>query len=293
MGGPTVYADLSFLINYIMDFLILWASARLAGIKVVFKRIALASFLGALYAVGFLYSSLENWYSLPLKILFSCLMLILALWPQNWNELKKAFLYFYAVNFIVAGASIATSYIFNTSPWEMSFSKFFLLGGIVCTLAIGILGEKFLFKRLLPPLLKFNVELHFDDRCCKGSGFLDTGNNLRDPLTNRPVLVAEYQSLKNCLPDEFITALETGGNESEMLESLRSSCWASRLRLIPFTSIGRKNGILVGVRADEIILNAGNRDIFHKNLVVGIYRDVLSSRGDYQFLIPAEIMEKG
>lgn len=293
MPGPEVYADLSFLINFVMDFIIIWASLHLAGIKVIYKRIALASFLGGIYAVGFLFSGLENFYSLPLKILFSCLMIMIAIWPQKWKEFKKALIYFYGINFLVAGASIAASYIFNSHPWEHSFAAYYLLFGIVCAVAIGVFGKKYLFAKLVPNMLNFDIELYFDNNSCKGSAFLDTGNNLKDPLTNRPVIVAEYQYLKRCLPADFTSAVDNLQNEKDMLEALVDTGWARRLRIIPFSSIGRKNGMMLGVRADQVIINNGTEDMFYPNTVVGIYKEKLSSEDKYHFLIPAQMLQGG
>ena len=56
-----------------------------------------------------------------------------------------------------------------------------------------------------------------------------------------------------------------------MLDKLSQSSWANRLRLIPFTSIGKKNGLMVGIRADEIKVALGKQDIEHSNMVIGIY----------------------
>jgi stage II sporulation protein GA (sporulation sigma-E factor processing peptidase) len=227
----------------------------------------------------------------PLKIVFSCLILILGLRPGKWEQVRTSFLYFYGISFAVAGATMGSSYLFNSRN-SASFSFLWLSGGIFCALFIGIQGEKFLQEQIIPALLKYQVNMRFGENTCCGKGFLDTGNGLHDPLTNRPVLVAEYKLLRNLLPDEFKLALETINNEAEVIEALTHTSWSHRLRLIPFTSIGRKNGLLIGVRADEIEIEAGKKNFLHKNMVVGIYRDNLTSNGDYQLLIPSEILKK-
>ncbi|MDD3022433.1 MAG: sigma-E processing peptidase SpoIIGA [Syntrophomonadaceae bacterium] len=293
MLGPEVYADISFLVNFFMDFLILWASASLAGIKIIYKRIAFASFFGGIYAVGSLFPGLGIYYSLPLKILFSFLMILLAMRLDNWNQFKKVLIYFYGINFLVAGASIATSYVFNSNPYENSFTFVYLLAGISCALAIGLFGKKYLLNKFIPNLLNFDIELRFDNNSCKGNAFLDTGNSLRDPLTNRPVIVAEYQYLKNILPEDFKSAVENVQDEKDMIDALIDTDWAKRLRIIPFSSIGRKNGMMLGVRADQVIINNGTHDIFYPNTVVGIYREKLSSEDKYHFLIPSQMLQEG
>src|SRR5690606_17571400 len=125
------------------------------------------------------------------KITFSVLLVIFALWPPDWTYFKKALLYFYGISFLVAGATIATSFLFHSNQYTFSFSYMWLLGGIFCALLIGIYGGKYLNQRIIPSLLRFRVQLRFGSSSCEGEGFLDTGNGLRDPLTNKPVLVAE------------------------------------------------------------------------------------------------------
>lgn len=291
MNEPTVYADLTFLINFVMDFCILWATAKLSNIKISYPRIFLASSLGGIYAVGYLFVDLASWYSLPMKLIVSALLIIFGLWPHGWQEFKKALLYFYGISFIVAGATIASSFLFYSNQYVFSFSYMWLLGGVFCALLIGIYGEKYLTQRVIPNLLKFKVSLKFAELSCEGEGFLDTGNGLRDPLTNRPVLVAEYSLIKTCLPEDLKQVMDTFVNEDEMLDKLTRSSWASRLRLIPFSSIGKRNGLLVGVRADEVTVNNGNTSTLHKNIIVGIYLDKLSNEGSYQMLIPSEIIQ--
>ncbi len=292
MTEPKVYADISFLINFGMDFLILWASARLNQMKIKYGRLLLASFLGGVYGIGYLFSSLNFLYSLPLKILVSALLIILALHPPGWQEFKKSCLYFYGISFAVAGASLAVPYLFHQNGNKVSWSYIYLLAGILCALTIGIYGARYLSQTLLPALLKYPVSIRFGELVCQGEGFLDTGNGLRDPLTQRPIVVAEYALLKACLPEDFKLAMENNLDENERLEAVSMSSWANRMRLIPFSSIGKKNGLLIGLRCDEIIVELGKRQLQHKNLVVGIYPHKLSAEDNYQLLIPSEVVQK-
>ncbi|MBP8819056.1 MAG: sigma-E processing peptidase SpoIIGA [Syntrophomonadaceae bacterium] len=293
MDGPKVYADVTFAINLLMDFIILWATARLAGSRVIYFRLFTAALLGAVYSVLYLYFAMTLYYSVPAKLLFSCLLLVIGLAPHSWTEFKKALVYFYGISFTVAGASIAASYLAAVPGQGFSFSYLWLLAGATFALLIGVFGEKYLLRRIVPNLLRFGVELRFGAHSCNGQGFLDTGNGLKDPLTKRPVVVAEYEFLKPCLPQDFQQAFDDNRDEDDILNRLSHSSWANRLRIIPFSSIGRKNGILVGVRADSILVNMGKKNVLHNNVVIGIYRDKLSQDGSYHLLIPSEIVNQG
>ncbi|MGI6421903.1 MAG: sigma-E processing peptidase SpoIIGA [Syntrophomonadaceae bacterium] len=291
MDRPEVYADMTLLINFIMDFIILWATARMARTTPVLSRIGVAAFLGGLYAVGYLLPFLQGFYTFPAKILFSCLMLLIALPLDSWELFKRAFVFFYAINFMVAGASIACSYM--VQAYNLNSHYLWLGAGILSALLIGIFGGKWISQRIIPGLLKFKVEMVFDQKSCSGKGFLDTGNNLRDPLTNKPVIVAEYDLLKECLPEDVKEAIKRNHDEGQLLDDLIECSWSRRLRLIPFTSIGKEHGMLVGIRADEVKVDLGHNYPSYKNMVVGIYQGKLSTHNHYQMLIPAEIVEGG
>ena len=287
-----MYADISFLINFSMDFMILWATAKLSGTPVKYRRFMGVAILGGIYGVAYLVEEMSFWYSLPIKIIFSFLMIILALSPRGWQEFKKNLMYFYAVSFCMAGATIAVSCLGRKGNQGISFYYWCLLGGISCAIFLGKQAGKYLTQKILPALLKYRVELHFEKKTCTGEGFLDTGNSLRDPITQRPVVVAEYDLVKECFPDDCKAAMENYDDENEVLQALSNSSWANRLRLIPYTSIGQKNGLMVGFRCDAMVVDPGKINLLYKNMVVGIYQDRLGVVDRYQLLIPAEILQK-
>lgn len=287
-----VYLDLTFLVNFIMDFIILYSTARLCGSRINYRRIAFASIAGAVYAAVSLVWDNRLAYSLPAKLIFSCLMLLIVFYPAKWRDFGKQIIYFYGISFFAAGATMALPNLIKITNTGQQSSILWLAGAAVLVILLGVWGGKYLISRIVPGLLKFDVEMRFDNQRCLGRGFLDTGNSLRDPLTNQPVLVAEYSLLKHCLPEEFQQAIEGGSSENEVIGNLTSSIWAHRLRLIPFQSIGQKNGLLLGIRADEVMVNTGKKSISHYDLVVGIYRDKLSCDDSYRLLIPSAILEK-
>lgn len=70
------------------------------------------------------------------------------------------------------------------------------------------------------------------------------------------------------------------------------SKWASRFRIIPFRSLGRDNGMLVGFKPDEIIIFDSERKIQSGNIIVAIYSKNLSGDGEYSALIHPEMLKE-
>ncbi len=291
MNQPKVYADITFIINFAMDFMILWATAKLSEKTILTSRLIIASIFGGIYGVLNLFPAVSVLYSLPAKLLFSCLLIIVAFGTREWKDFRKIVLFFYGVSFIMAGATMGVSFLLNNTPGR-SFSYWWLLGGITCAWGLGSYGEKYLSQKIIPGLLKYPVELHFGNTVCHGEGFLDTGNGLRDPLTERPVVVAEYDFLQEYFPDDCRLAMENVRDDNDILQELSSSSWANRIRVIPFSSIGQKNGLMIGLRCDQIIIDPDKKHYLYKNVVVGIYLHKLSARENYQLLIPSEFISK-
>jgi stage II sporulation protein GA (sporulation sigma-E factor processing peptidase) len=78
MSQTPVYIDVILVVNLVMDFLVLWATGKLAGVRIVYRRLLAASVLGAVYSVGSVFSDLSPWYDFPVKVIISGLIVILA-----------------------------------------------------------------------------------------------------------------------------------------------------------------------------------------------------------------------
>jgi len=292
MGGGTVYLDVMFAVNLVMDYFILWTTGKLVGGQISRKRITAAAVLGALYSIGAVIPHLSFMYSVPYKLLFSGLMVIISFWPSSWREFLRFWAWFYGVGFAMAGAVLGLSYLFQGTPvGEPGFSYAYLSGGVICALLLGFYGDRMMRERIVPQVMRCPVRVRLGTTWIEGQGFVDTGNNLVDPLSNKPVIIAEQELLDQGLPDDVKEALSAAKEGDDLFESLARTSWASRLRLIPFTSIGKKHGLLVGLRSDEIAVEAGNRRVSLPGVIVGLYQEKLSPEGKFQMLLPASIFE--
>ena len=76
---------------------------------------------------------------------------------------------------------------------------------------------------------------------------------LKEPITNLPVVVIEHTLLYDCIPKEILNHLEDiiGGDFEKIPEEIRNQ-YISRLKLIPFSSLGKQNGMLIGIKPEYI-----------------------------------------
>lgn len=120
---------------------------------------------------------------------------------------------------------------------------------------------------------------------------IDTGNLLKEPITNTPVIVLEHTLLYECVPKEILDNLESilGGELVKIPEKVRNE-YISKLKLIPFASLGKQNGMLVGIKADSLKIIQDDQEKENKNVIIGIYNKSLTKRGEYRALIGMDLV---
>ena len=68
--------------------------------------------------------------------------------------------------------------------------------------------------------------------------------------------------------------------------------YESKLRVIPFSSLGKENGMLLGIKPDNVLIEIENETINVTNVICGIYSKSLTKNGAYSALIGLDILER-
>ena len=120
---------------------------------------------------------------------------------------------------------------------------------------------------------------------------IDTGNFLKDPITNSPVLIVEKNSLNNILSKEILENTEEILNGKYEFQNDEME-YAANFRVLPFSSLGKQNGMLLGFKVDQIETNINDDEILRKDIIIGIYEKKLSSKKNYEGLIGLNCIEE-
>ena len=157
-----------------------------------------------------------------------------------------------------------------------------MYGFIIITTAFRNIKGKITKKDML-----CSIKVVIDKKETYIKAIIDTGNFLKEPITKVPVVVIQKDSLKDLIPQLILDNIGKIINGEE----INLGQWISKVRIIPFTSLGKENGILLGIEADKILIDSDDRSIVTENVIVGIYNGTLSKTGKYQALIGLEMME--
>lgn len=294
----TIYIDIVLIENLIMNYIILLTVAIVLKIHRNNVRILGSSLIGALYAIFAYTSTLEIYSTIFVKILLSIIMIYIGFKPQNIKILCKQILLFYLTSFVFGGAAFSLLYFIK--PQDVLIKNGVLLGTyplktVMLSAIVGFIVVVITFKivknRISKKDMYCKIDISLNNKNIETIAMIDTGNLLKEPITNTPVIVVEHTLLYNVIPKEILNNLNEilGGDFSKVPEKIKNE-YMLKLKVIPFTSLGRQNGMLLGIKADNVkVVKEEEIHIVNKT-IVGIYNKSLTKKGEYRALVGLEVI---
>ena len=133
----TVYLDVVFLENIIINYIILYVTGIISKAKIKQKRILFGAIIGAIYSVIYYLFKLKIYSSVIIKIVLSIIIIYVSFNSKNFKDLAKKTILFYFVSFVFGGASIAIIYMVNSE--NITIQNGVLVGNYtIKTILIGI-----------------------------------------------------------------------------------------------------------------------------------------------------------
>ena len=292
----TIYIDIIIVENLIMNYIILYATGLISKSKKSYIRIFLASLIGAIYATLEYVLKVNIYSNIILKTILSIIIVYVAFYPQDVKKMCKQLLLFYVTTFTFGG--IATYLIYVLKPQNIIIKngmyvgtyvlKVIFIGAIVGTIIL-VTAFKMAKNKLTKKDMICKVKIKLNGKEETLEAMVDTGNMLKEPITGTPVVVVERTSLYELLPKEILNNTESilGGDFEKIPEEIKNE-YVPKLKLIPFASLGKQNGMLVGIKPEKIeVINEQTEE--EKNAIIGIYNKSLTKKGEYKALIGIDL----
>ena len=280
-----------------MNSIILYATSIILKLKPKLFRILISSAIGSIYSIILYITEMKIYSSIISKIILSIIMTYVAFNPQNVKKMWKQILIFYLTSFVFGGVALYLIYFLKPQDILMkngmyvgeNILKIILLGGIVAFVVIKI-SLKIIKTKISSKDMYCNIKIKLNEKEVETIAMLDTGNLVKEPITNTPVIIVESSLLYEMLPKEILNNLEEvlNGNLSDIPEEIQEK-YISKMRCIPFKSLGKENGMLLGIRADEIEVIKEDENKIIKNAIIGIYDKSLTRRGEYRALVGIDL----
>lgn len=258
-----LYIDVFFLVNFMMDFLLLALLKRMLGCSAPGFRIFLGALVGAAMTCAVILVPVP--YTFIKIVLFhgvvSIIMLKTGLNVKWGREIVKACLFLYIGGFILGGA------ILFFRQYLRNASLFFVLALLGYYGALGAWN-------LMDALVRNNqtyceAALYRGKKICRLRALIDTGNRLRDEVTGKPVSI-----------------IEPGAAQALGFDRNQEVC--DRIRYISYHSIGEKAGRMPIFEIDRMTLDDGRKKTEVIRPMLAVCRDELAS-DSYGMILNSDI----
>ena len=244
-----IYIDLFFLLNLIMDCIIIISTSILLKRKTSTIRIILSSLLGGISSL-LLFSNINK---ILLEVISIILMELIAFGYKKIRYIIKNIIYVYLLSTLLGGII----YLFNIKVSNNVFLTYLII--IIISIEVLILYIKEIKKMKNIYNNYYKVDIYFKDKeKISVIGFVDTGNNLYDPYKKRPIILLSKKYIRD---DNYILVPYYTTNGEGLLKCIKPD-------IIFIEGIGYKGNILIGF-SDSPKLIDGVDVILHKDIMKG------------------------
>jgi len=264
-----VYIDVLLIQNLIVNYFLLFITGKVVRTKLSFWRLLLGAFLGALYIITFF---LKNKYltTMPVKLIVPLIMILIS-FPKE----KIKFYFSTTITYIILSMCLAGICIFleGNNPNALTYKGYLInfssKGLVISLIILFFIGERiytFIKGQIQIKALVYELDIYIQGKLYSMKAFLDTGNELREPITNLPVIIAE-----ECDFQELIS------NERDFYD-------------IPYQVVSGNSGKLKGIKADYIIIKNSKGERQKKIAMIAFTKGKLSDDNSYNSLLSRGII---
>lgn len=296
----TIYLDVIFLENLIMNYIILYSESIIIKAKIKKINIIISSLLGTFYSIILCITNWQIYKLTIIKIILSIIMVYIAFRPKKIRNLVKYTLIFYLTTFLFGG--LVFFLIYYIAPQNILIKNGVFIGTYTFKVILigGIIG--IIFLKLLSILINkskskskniYEICIEHNGKNKKINALLDTGNMLVEPFSKTPVIIVEKTVLYEILPNSILNNLDKIlEGEVNFLDDKIKEQYISKFKYIPFSSIGKANGMLLGLKVDKLIIYFDEREVSKENIIIGIYDRSFTKYGEYMAIFGDNIFDR-
>ncbi len=249
--------------------------------------------IGGIFAILNYIVNLNLFASIIVKISISLIMIIIAFKSYNIRKIVRQLIFFYLVSFTFGGIAFMLLFFINPNSIIVKDNHFVgtypmkiaVLAGGVGFIIISLV-TKIIKDRIAKKLMICELEIFYNGKTRKIKTMLDTGNLLKEPISKADVVIVEKESLEGIISKDLLEDM-TDILQGKFIED--ESIHSYKFKLIPFSSLGNDNGLLVGFKPDYIKVY-GEEECVRDDVLVGIYDGKLSRTNMYTSLIGLNVL---
>lgn len=286
------YLDITLAVNGLMDAFLLGFTAYLLRRRIDPGRLLIAVIIGGIPVLFILYDFSDL--TTVSRVLVPFIMVGVGLRTRSLVDLAKGVICFS----LLAAACGGSFYFFagwlglsdKITPF-LTLAKFLFLPFIIILLIGGCrIWEKINRTNLFLDNILYEAEIFFEDKSLKIKALLDTGNDLRDPISDRPVMLLEEKAALPVLPPDILNFLSLSWRDST--SDPWPFLWNAEHYYLPRITFISAKGIngqswLPGIRSVKVQISQSGSS-WEQLVTVALVNRKLSSEEKFQALLHPE-----
>lgn len=296
-----IYLDAIWFLNFLLDFMLLLLTDKLAKLNTRNSRIVFGAFIASLIVPLTVYYPSSPFTSLAGKFLFSIVIIVSAFGFKNIRRMGKLLLLFYFMSFSIGGALVALHFVMqnpiavsnagilthNTGYGDPVSWMFVAFGFPVCWLFTKGRMDKHVQDKIRYDAI-YPVAIQIKNKVKTTKGYIDSGNQLVDPITKKPVVLCDEAFLKEWFEEDDWEDLKHAYQSFE-IEKIPEK-WMDSIQVIPYHGVEGSNGLLLAVKPDLLVIDYHHEQIKTTEFLIGIQFGSLTKDGSYHCLLQPELI---
>ncbi len=265
-----IYADVLIIENFIVNLFLITLTMKAVKHRCSTLSLIVSSFIGGIYTVVLFIPQLKLLTSIPVVIIVAAVMLRISYGKINFFNMIKLLGVFIMLTFTLSGLCFVLSFRQNDYVIGRSFeiSKYsikYLLLGVMCVYIFIVRIIEYIKEKIFINNYKYLVEFSIGNKEYKIQSFLDTGNELKEPVTNLPCILVEEAIINDIVFDNKNTYY------------------------IPYNAIGY-GGNLKGIRINKIKIKSNDFSCDEIDAIICPCKEKLSEENEFNALLSRGIV---
>lgn len=277
----TIYIDILFCVNFIVDYIILVSVRYLRGLNTKNIRLLSGALVGGLGSLVILLPSLPVYLSWAVNLLETLAVTAAAFLPMNFRKFIKTAISMFVIGFFYCGAMSAILAL--CSPENLVVRNSTVYIGISPLMLVGLTLGIYILLRITAkiwgrtlPSQTCQIEICHNGKSLSLQGTVDTGNTLHEPFSGECVIVGKAELFKG------IVDMDKCMDSGEVLKN--------GIRFVPFRSVGG-NGLIPSFKPSKIYLSDDSKKT-EIQAYIGLCRSE-NLTDESELLVPSELLTKG
>lgn len=210
----TIYIDILIAVNLFINYILLLLTAKFLSLKWKTIRLVFGEILSGIYSLYILFPETDLFLSVIVKFMMAVSIVWCVFGFKSLKSFIKITLCFYAINFLFSGLMLGLWILFRPSSMEMNNGVVYFNispGVLIASTIVSYFIIEIFYRVIGKNHMKnsfYDIKINIDNSPVKLRAKVDTGNILREPFSNLPVIIVRKSTAEKIIPQKLLYLLD-------------------------------------------------------------------------------------